>query len=195
MSVVSDAVLIADDAGRLIYVSPNAHFIFGHAPADILKQGRRRFPAAGRFVRPGRAGAARRNRQHRMPDSRRRRPGRNLLVTVRRIDRHGGTVLYACRDVTERKRIELDYELLSLTLERRVEERTQELRESRERYRRLVEGLRDEYLFYATEPDGTVTYVSPSVHTILGYTPDQVIGHNWREFVDTNDPVIPNWKS
>src|SRR5206468_3295906 len=29
MSVVSDAVLIADEAGRLTYVSPNAHFIFG----------------------------------------------------------------------------------------------------------------------------------------------------------------------
>src|SRR5216110_2623865 len=40
MSVVSDSVLMADEAGRLKYVSPNAHFIFGHAPADILKQGR-----------------------------------------------------------------------------------------------------------------------------------------------------------
>src|ERR1700754_2547316 len=30
MSVLSDAVLIADDTGRLTYVSPNAHFIFGY---------------------------------------------------------------------------------------------------------------------------------------------------------------------
>src|SRR5438477_12502467 len=40
MSVVSDAVLVADDAGRLKYVSPNAHFIFGHRAPDVLKQGR-----------------------------------------------------------------------------------------------------------------------------------------------------------
>src|SRR5262245_32422690 len=40
MSVVSDAVLMADDAGRLTYVSPNSHFIFGHSAADVLKQGR-----------------------------------------------------------------------------------------------------------------------------------------------------------
>src|SRR2546425_8283557 len=40
MSVVSDVVVVADDAGRLKYVSPNAHLIFGHAAADILKQGR-----------------------------------------------------------------------------------------------------------------------------------------------------------
>jgi PAS domain S-box-containing protein len=26
------------------------------------------------------------------------------------------------------------------------------------------------------------------VHTILGYTPDQVVGHNWREFVDVTNP-------
>jgi PAS domain S-box-containing protein len=33
--------------------------------------------------------------------------------------------------------------------------------------------------------------VSASLHTILGYTPDQVLGHNWREFIDPNDPVMP----
>src|SRR5262245_15551317 len=40
MSAVSEVVLIADEAGRLTYVSPNAHLIFGHAQADILKHGR-----------------------------------------------------------------------------------------------------------------------------------------------------------
>jgi PAS domain S-box-containing protein len=99
-------------------------------------------------------------------------------------------MLYVCRDVSERVKIELDYELLSLTLERRVEERTCELRESREQYRRLVEGLQDEYLFYCTNKEGTVTYVSPSIYTVLGYTPAEVIGHNWREFVDVNEPAI-----
>src|SRR5215471_9819124 len=58
-------------------------------------------------------------------------------------------------------------------------------RESGVRYRRLVEGLRNEYLFYATDEVGVVTYVSPSIFNILGYRPDQVVGQNWREFVDT----------
>ena len=191
MSVVSDAVLLADDAGRLTYVSPNTHFIFGYAPADIFKQGRIGFLLPGdlfdRDVLEQRGEISNIECQIRDAVGR----ARNLLVTVRRVDRQGGTVLYACRDVTERKRIQLDYDLLSLTLERRVEERTQELRESRERYRRLVEGLRNEYLFYATDPQGIVTYISPSIHTILGRTPDQVIGHNWREFVDKSDPTYP----
>jgi PAS domain S-box-containing protein len=112
-----------------------------------------------------------------------------LLVTVRRIALAGSSTLYVCRDVSERKKIELDHELLSMTLARQVEDRTQQLRESRERYRRYVEGLRGEYLFYATNPEGVMTYVSPSVHTILGYTPDQVMGRNWREFVDPAHPL------
>lgn len=190
MGVVSDAVLIADEAGRLTYVSPNAHFIFGHAPPDILKQGRINYLLPGELFDPDvldqRGKIANIECQIRDAVGR----ARSLLVTVRRIDRHGGTVLYVCRDVTERLKIELDYELLSLTLERRVEERTRELRKSRERYRRLVEGLRDEYLFYAFDPEGVVTYVSPSIHTILGYTPDQVVGHNWREFIDPNNPAL-----
>ena len=38
MMSISEVVLITDDAGRLTYVSPNAHLIFGHSAADILKQ-------------------------------------------------------------------------------------------------------------------------------------------------------------
>jgi len=188
MSVVSDAVLLADEAGRLKYVSPNAHFIFGHAPARILKQGRVSFVLPGDLFDPD--VLEQRGEIHNIERQVRDAVGRshNLLITVRRVTSQAGTVMYVCRDVTERIKIELDYELLSLTLERRVEERTSELRESRERYRRLVEGLRDEYLFYATDAQGIVTYVSPSIHTILGFTPEQVVGHNWREFVDTTSP-------
>jgi PAS domain S-box-containing protein len=186
MGVVSDVVLIADEAGRLKYVSPNAHLIFGHPTADILKQGRVNFVLPSDLFDPDvleqRGEIANIDCQTRDAVGR----ARNLLVTVRRTASLGGAVLFVCRDVTERIKIELDYELLSLTLERRVEDRTRELRENRDRYRRLVEGLRDEYLFYATDEQGTVTYISPSIHTILGYTPNQVLGHNWREFVDTS---------
>src|SRR6266480_4510206 len=52
MGVVSDAVLVADEAGRLKYVSPNAHLIFGHSPADILKQGRISFVLSNNLFDP-----------------------------------------------------------------------------------------------------------------------------------------------
>jgi PAS domain S-box-containing protein len=149
MAVVADAVFIADDAGRLSYASPNAQFIFGYLPEEIIRQGRISFLLPSDLFDPDvleqRGEIA--NIECQIRDALGR--ARSLLVTVRRIERHGGTVLFVCRDVSERVKIELDYELLSLTLERRVEERTRELRESREQYRRLVEGLQDEYLFYA----------------------------------------------
>lgn len=188
MSVVADVVMIAGADGRLSYVSPNAHLIFGHVSTDILKQGRASFILPSDLFDPDlleqRGEIA--NIECQIRDSVGR--SRNLLVGVRRIDIDGGQTLFVCRDVTERKRIELDYELLSLTLEKQVEEQTRELRASRERYRRLVEGLKDEYFFYGTDPQGTVLYVSPAIHSILGFTPNEVIGRNWRDFALQHDP-------
>ena len=188
MSAVSDVVLISDDAGRLKYVSPNAHLIFGYSAADILKHGRVSFVLPGEFFDPDvveqRGEIPNIDRQIRDAIGR----SRNLLITVRRTDSLDGGTMFVCRDATERIKVELDYELLSLTLDRRVAEQTSELRESRDRYRRLVEGLRNEYLFYASDAMGVITYVSPSIYNVLGYRPDQVVGKNWRGFVDSSTP-------
>jgi PAS domain S-box-containing protein len=191
MNAVSDVVLVTDEAGRIVYVSPNSHLIFGHSPSDMLRQGRIGFFLPANLFDPDaleqRGEIANVECQIRDAFGR----ARDLSITIRRSTRPGSSLLYACRDVTERKKLQVDYELLNLTLDRRVEERTAELRDSRERYRRYVEGLRGEYLFYATNPDGVMTYVSPSVYTIIGYTPDQVIGRNWREFINPDDPRLP----
>lgn len=189
LSVVADTVLITGEDGKLTYVSPNAHLIFGHAAADILKQGRLSFVLPSNLFDPDvlsqRGELANIDCQIRDSVGR----SHHLLVSVRRIESESSHTLIVCRDVTERKRIELDYDLLSLTLEKRVEEQTRELRESRERYRRLVEGLKDEYFFYATDREGRLTYASPSIHSIMGYTPNEVIGRNWREFAVTDSPT------
>jgi PAS domain S-box-containing protein len=185
MSLVSDVVMIVNDKGRLVYVSPNAHLIFGYEPADILKQGRIAVVLPGELFDPDVLEQRREitNIACHIRDAVGR--TRDLLVTVRRCDAHGGAVMYALRDVTDRIRIELDNEILRYSMDRRVEEQTRELRDSRERFRRMVEGLRDEYFFYASDPDGNITYVSPSVHTILGYDPKDIMGQNWRRFADT----------
>lgn len=56
----------------------------------------------------------------------------------------------------------------------------------RQRYERMVEGLSRKYFFIGTDKDSRVTYISPSVRDVLGYEPDFVIGHDWREFMDMN---------
>lgn len=57
------------------------------------------------------------------------------------------------------------------------------LRESEKKYRRLVDGLKGDYIIYSHDPAGELTYVSPSVQHVLGYKPSQLLGRNWREFV------------
>ncbi len=65
-----------------------------------------------------------------------------------------------------------------ITLEERVEARTQELVEEKEKYETLVENA--PLVVYRIEPDGITVYVNRVVEEILGYTPTEVIAD--REF-------------
>jgi len=66
-------------------------------------------------------------------------------------------------DVTERKRAQ------------------EELRETRERYRQLVENAND--IIYRCDAHGHFTYVNPTVRKILGYTEPEIIGRHFLELV------------
>jgi len=63
------------------------------------------------------------------------------------------------------------------------------LREQHERgsdwYRTLVEEVSD--LATVVDADGTITYVSPAVTRVLGYEPDELVGHEGYEFVHPED--------
>ncbi|GAB6862015.1 PAS domain S-box protein [Haloplanus litoreus] len=52
-------------------------------------------------------------------------------------------------------------------------------------YRTLVEEVND--LATVVETDGTITYVSPAVTRVLGYDPDELVGHEGYEFVHPED--------
>ncbi len=54
-----------------------------------------------------------------------------------------------------------------------LEEEKSRIKESEEKYRRLVENLPDTYFFFSFTPEGTIIYLSPSIKTVLGYTPDE----------------------
>ena len=55
------------------------------------------------------------------------------------------------------------------------------------KFQSLLEGLRGEYILFTHAPDGTVTYVSPSVRDILGVDPEMMVGMNWRDYVRENN--------
>ncbi|MHC4389221.1 MAG: PAS domain S-box protein, partial [Planctomycetota bacterium] len=58
------------------------------------------------------------------------------------------------------------------------------VRESEERYRAVVENTRD--IIHSMTLDGTVTFISPQVSS-LGYSIDEVVGHNIGEFIHPDD--------
>ena len=51
------------------------------------------------------------------------------------------------------------------------------LQQSENKYRRLVEALRDNYFFYTLDDGGRLTYVSPSVIFVLGYSAEEFLAH------------------
>jgi PAS domain S-box-containing protein len=59
------------------------------------------------------------------------------------------------------------------------------LRASEEKFRRTVEGMRDDYFFYAHDAQGKFTYLSPSVTNVLGFTPEEFPSHYRATMPDT----------
>ena len=72
-----------------------------------------------------------------------------------------------------------DDTLISISLrdisDRRAAE--QALRTSEERFRRMVEALQEEYVFYTRHLDGSYIFMTRSVKHILGYTPIEFTKH------------------
>ena len=59
------------------------------------------------------------------------------------------------------------------------------LQESEAKYRDLVENISD--VIYSIDTDGVMTYISPAVESILGYSPSEIIGKPLIEFVYKED--------
>ncbi len=90
----------------------------------------------------------------------------------RHIDMTASTIgeqyLVALHDITDLKRAE------------------DALRQSEEKFRRIVEGLKDDYIFYSFNSDDVLTYVSPSIETVLGYTQEEAYANNYTAYLTYN---------
>ena len=118
---MSDAVFITDDHGAFTFICPNADQIFGYGPDEIRPMGRISRLLGQDLVDRERLAASGeiRNIEHEITTKLGAR--RALLVHIKLVVIKGGTTLYTCRDVTERREAERSLqrneERLTLALE------------------------------------------------------------------------------
>jgi PAS domain S-box-containing protein len=98
-----------------------------------------------------------------------------------------------CTDIDDYKRAEqetrrawLEVKSLNETLEQRVRERTVQLRDSEERFRKLVEGAKD-YAIVALDPQGCVASWTDAAERLKGYSAAEILGANFACFFTPED--------
>jgi PAS domain S-box-containing protein len=106
LSAISDAVFLTDDEGAFTFICPNVDIIFGYAPDEVQAMGRigrllgdnlfdlDELVARGE-IRNIERDVISKSGEHRA-----------LLIHLKKIAIQSSTVLYSCRDVTERKHAE-----------------------------------------------------------------------------------------
>ncbi|NOX87840.1 MAG: PAS domain S-box protein [Calditrichaeota bacterium] len=59
------------------------------------------------------------------------------------------------------------------------------LKHNEEKYRTLVEDINE--VIFVIDQFGKITYISPAIHELTGYTPNEMIGHLFLEFIAPED--------
>ena len=97
------------------------------------------------------------------------------------------------REIGARTEAEVRLQELNRTLERRAEERAQQLaasvtklEESERRFRMLVEGVTD-YAIFMLDPGGTIINWNPGAERIKGYSRSEIVGQHFSRFYTDDD--------
>jgi len=149
LSNISDTVFITDDSGYFTYICPNVNLIFGYTYEEVASfKHIEKLLGADLFQRAdletsGELANIERTIQDKSGAA------HILLVNVKLVSIKGGTVLYTCRDITERKQAE------------------DALKAGEERYRRMFEDII--LGIFQSTPDGRILHVNPAFSRMFGY--------------------------
>jgi PAS domain S-box-containing protein len=103
---ISDAVFLTDDNGVFTFVCPNVDVIFEYVPDEVHAMERIDRLIGERLFDPAQLASRGEIRNIECEATSKSGERRDLLVHVKRVAIQQGTVLYSCRDVTDRKRAE-----------------------------------------------------------------------------------------
>jgi two-component system cell cycle sensor histidine kinase/response regulator CckA len=173
----ADLIVLAAADGAVLFASQSAERVLGYTPAELVGRSgldhihpedlsRARATLAAILERPGVPMTLEVRMQHKDGSWR-----VVEAVAVSRLEEPAvGAIVMNYRDVTERRSAE------------------QAQRESEERYRVLVEGVRD--IIFALSPEGTITSLNPAFETILGWPREAWIGKPFDQLVHPEDLAI-----
>jgi PAS domain S-box-containing protein len=103
---ISDAVLLTDDDGLFTFICPNVDVIFGYVPDEVQAMRRIDTLLGGRLFDHAELEALGEIRNVEREITSKAGERRSLLIHIKRVSIKGSTVLYSCRDVTDRKHAE-----------------------------------------------------------------------------------------
>jgi len=104
LSSISDVILITDDAGSLTFVSPNVDAALGYSVEEVLRLGNITRLLGSVPPVPTEPGPDREAHDFERDISDKDGKSRVLLVNAKRVPIGDGSVLYACRDITDLRR-------------------------------------------------------------------------------------------
>lgn len=172
-----DAIAIADSRGNLIYANRSALDMWGYHDLDEIRG--RPITAFWQDEDRVRDVIETIQRDHAWCGELTARKKNGALFDVQTsasvaVDETGETMclMASCADVTERKRMEIA------------------IRESEEKFRGIAQRSSD--MIYTCYRSEGVTYISPAVERILGYTPEEIIGTQCRDYVMPSS--LPAWQ-
>jgi len=116
LSSISDAVFIADDDGQFTFVCPNVDVIFGYTPAEVRALGRLSAVLGAELFDPRELSAKGEIQNVEREVTIKGGAHRTVLIHLKRVTIHRGTVLITCRDITELKEAERQLALARLEL-------------------------------------------------------------------------------
>jgi PAS domain S-box-containing protein len=202
MEFLPEVIFETDIQGRIIYANAIAFQVFGYSRQDLERGISFAQIAAPEDIQKAKSNFSRLLKGEKLPANEykaKRKDGSTFDVAIhsslvfRNNEPVGirGFVL----DITRRKQAEKNQEKVREELERLVTERTQELtryndilkqeiaerqrieealRESENKYRNIVENTLE--VIMLTQPDGIISYLSPSCKEVLGHEPERLMG-------------------